>query len=164
MALDDATLHATWHAPAAGALSRGDASIFMRFPPVSYREKIWDHCAGSIVVEEAGGKITDATGWSAFGLLLAGFIAALLGGLAKKLIIASLGLKLGGACQMQPPWPPASALVLGLGNWANVCCGGPTGATRLARCGCGSAGKERCWAEPAGAGDRMHIALHSMVP
>jgi hypothetical protein len=46
----------------AGALSRGDASIFMRFPPVAYREKIWDHCAGSIVVEEAGGKISDATG------------------------------------------------------------------------------------------------------
>ncbi|GAB4821949.1 hypothetical protein N2152v2_008995 [Parachlorella kessleri] len=45
-----------------GALARGDASIFMRFPPVTYREKIWDHCAGSIVVEEAGGKISDATG------------------------------------------------------------------------------------------------------
>lgn len=47
---------------AAGALSRGDASIFMRFPPVEYREKIWDHCAGSIIVEESGGRITDATG------------------------------------------------------------------------------------------------------
>lgn len=48
--------------PWAGALSRGDASIFMRFPPADYREKIWDHAAGSIVVEEAGGKISDATG------------------------------------------------------------------------------------------------------
>jgi 3'(2'), 5'-bisphosphate nucleotidase/inositol polyphosphate 1-phosphatase len=52
-----------------GLLSRGDASIFMRFPPSTYREKIWDHCAGFVIVEEAGGKVcviggneTDATG------------------------------------------------------------------------------------------------------
>lgn len=46
----------------AGILSRGDASIFMRFPPPSYREKIWDHCAGFCIVEEAGGKVTDGAG------------------------------------------------------------------------------------------------------
>jgi 3'-phosphoadenosine 5'-phosphosulfate (PAPS) 3'-phosphatase len=40
-----------------GLLSRGDAGIFMRFPPPSYREKIWDHCAGFLIVEEAGGKV-----------------------------------------------------------------------------------------------------------
>ncbi|GMH40691.1 hypothetical protein BSKO_08595 [Bryopsis sp. KO-2023] len=45
-----------------GALSRGDATLFMRFPPADYREKIWDHCAGTIIVTEAGGKITDASG------------------------------------------------------------------------------------------------------
>ena len=45
-----------------GLLSRGDASIFMRFPPSSYREKIWDHCAGFVIVEEAGGRVTDAAG------------------------------------------------------------------------------------------------------
>lgn len=45
-----------------GALSRGDASIFMRFPPDTYREKIWDHVAGVIVLEEAGGVVTDALG------------------------------------------------------------------------------------------------------
>ena len=45
-----------------GALSRGDASIFMRFPPATYREKIWDHCAGVAVVQEAGAVITDAMG------------------------------------------------------------------------------------------------------
>lgn len=45
-----------------GALSRGDASIFMRFPPSTYREKIWDHCAGAIIVTEAGGCISDAAG------------------------------------------------------------------------------------------------------
>lgn len=45
-----------------GILSRGDASIFMRFPPAAYREKIWDHAAGFVIVEEAGGKVTDAKG------------------------------------------------------------------------------------------------------
>lgn len=45
-----------------GALSRGDASIFMRFPPDTYREKIWDHVAGVVVLEEAGGVVTDALG------------------------------------------------------------------------------------------------------
>ncbi|KAI8108336.1 hypothetical protein M9434_006363 [Picochlorum sp. BPE23] len=45
-----------------GALSRGDASIFMRFPPDTYREKIWDHVAGVAVLEEAGGVVTDALG------------------------------------------------------------------------------------------------------
>ena len=34
----------------------------MRFPPPSYREKIWDHAAGVVIVEEAGGKVTDAAG------------------------------------------------------------------------------------------------------
>jgi 3'(2'), 5'-bisphosphate nucleotidase/inositol polyphosphate 1-phosphatase len=45
-----------------GALARGDASIFMRFPPASYREKIWDHAAGAIVITEAGACITDTEG------------------------------------------------------------------------------------------------------
>eukprot|EP00200_Dunaliella_tertiolecta_P000683 CAMPEP_0202359124 /NCGR_PEP_ID=MMETSP1126-20121109/12530_1 /ASSEMBLY_ACC=CAM_ASM_000457 /TAXON_ID=3047 /ORGANISM="Dunaliella tertiolecta, Strain CCMP1320" /LENGTH=431 /DNA_ID=CAMNT_0048952449 /DNA_START=103 /DNA_END=1399 /DNA_ORIENTATION=- len=45
-----------------GLLSRGEASIFMRFPPPTYREKIWDHCAGFVIVEEAGGRVTDASG------------------------------------------------------------------------------------------------------
>ncbi|KAG7669803.1 hypothetical protein KSW81_007948 [Nannochloris sp. 'desiccata'] len=45
-----------------GALSRGDASIFMRFPPEDYREKIWDHAAGAIIVTEAGACISDAMG------------------------------------------------------------------------------------------------------
>jgi 3'(2'), 5'-bisphosphate nucleotidase len=45
------------------ALARGDASIYLRLPRSrDYREKIWDHAAGSIVVEEAGGKVTDFRG------------------------------------------------------------------------------------------------------
>ncbi|XP_059653467.1 SAL1 phosphatase-like isoform X2 [Cornus florida] len=45
-----------------GALSRGDGSIYLRFPHKGYREKIWDHAAGSIVVTEAGGVVLDAAG------------------------------------------------------------------------------------------------------
>ncbi|KAH7298630.1 hypothetical protein KP509_25G052000 [Ceratopteris richardii] len=45
-----------------GAMARGDAVIYMRFPHVGYREKIWDHAAGCIVIEEAGGVVRDAAG------------------------------------------------------------------------------------------------------
>lgn len=44
-------------------VARGDASIYLRLPTsADYREKIWDHAAGAIVVEEAGGAVTDAFG------------------------------------------------------------------------------------------------------
>ena len=33
-----------------GALARGDGAIYLRFPHKGYKEKIWDHAAGSIVV------------------------------------------------------------------------------------------------------------------
>ncbi|KAL6346034.1 hypothetical protein AAG906_025314 [Vitis piasezkii] len=45
-----------------GALSRGDGAIYLRFPHKGYREKIWDHAAGCIVVTEAGGEVSDAAG------------------------------------------------------------------------------------------------------
>ncbi|CAI9282161.1 unnamed protein product [Lactuca saligna] len=45
-----------------GALSRGDGAIYLRFPNKGYREKIWDHAAGYIVVAEAGGVASDASG------------------------------------------------------------------------------------------------------
>ncbi|KAK4416678.1 3'(2'),5'-bisphosphate nucleotidase [Sesamum alatum] len=45
-----------------GALSRGDGAIYMRFPRKGYREKIWDHAAGYIVVAEAGGVASDVAG------------------------------------------------------------------------------------------------------
>ena len=45
------------------ALSRGDGGIYLRLPATSsYIEKIWDHAPGSLLVEEAGGTITDARG------------------------------------------------------------------------------------------------------
>ncbi|HVS14709.1 MAG TPA: 3'(2'),5'-bisphosphate nucleotidase [Thermoanaerobaculia bacterium] len=44
-------------------LARGEASIYLRLPRSDdYREKIWDHAAGWIVLTEAGGRITDALG------------------------------------------------------------------------------------------------------
>ncbi|KAL6543398.1 hypothetical protein OROHE_010020 [Orobanche hederae] len=43
-----------------GTLSRGDGAIYIRFPRNGYREKIWDHAAGYIVVAEAGGVVRDA--------------------------------------------------------------------------------------------------------
>jgi len=48
-----------------GLVARGDASVYIRLPnPANpnYRECIWDHAAGMIVVEEAGGRVTDAGG------------------------------------------------------------------------------------------------------
>jgi 3'(2'), 5'-bisphosphate nucleotidase len=44
-------------------VARGDAAIYLRLPTrQSYVETIWDHAAGSIIVQEAGGKVTDMAG------------------------------------------------------------------------------------------------------
>jgi 3'(2'), 5'-bisphosphate nucleotidase len=44
-------------------VARGEAGVYMRLPTrADYEEKIWDHAAGVIVVEEAGGRVTDARG------------------------------------------------------------------------------------------------------
>ncbi len=43
----------------------GGAEVYLRLPnpeKPDYREKIWDHAAGYLVVKEAGGQITDMTG------------------------------------------------------------------------------------------------------
>jgi len=45
-----------------GALARGDTDMYLRFPPATYREKVWDHAAGVAVVTEAGGVVTDGAG------------------------------------------------------------------------------------------------------
>ena len=45
------------------AVARGDASIYLRLPTrADYEEKIWDHAAGWMVVNEAGGSVTDVRG------------------------------------------------------------------------------------------------------
>ncbi len=44
-------------------LARGDASIYLRPPPrKDYKENIWDHAAGYVIVKEAGGTVTDSSG------------------------------------------------------------------------------------------------------
>ena len=48
-----------------GAVARGEAVSYLRLPPKTdpYRqEKTWDHAAGSLIVEEAGGRVTDMFG------------------------------------------------------------------------------------------------------
>mmetsp|Transcript_1635 Transcript_1635/g.2716 ORF Transcript_1635/g.2716 Transcript_1635/m.2716 type:complete len:358 (+) Transcript_1635:112-1185(+) len=45
-----------------GVIASGKASAFMRFPDLSYKEWIWDHAAGAIIMSEAGGVVTDSTG------------------------------------------------------------------------------------------------------
>lgn len=50
-----------------GMLACGAGEIVLRFPPPDnpkYREKVWDHAGGSLVLEEAGGKLTDVFGKS----------------------------------------------------------------------------------------------------
>ncbi len=44
-------------------VARGEAEAYLRLPTrADYREKIWDHAAGVLIVEEAGGTVTDITG------------------------------------------------------------------------------------------------------
>jgi 3'(2'), 5'-bisphosphate nucleotidase len=46
-----------------GVVARGDAAIYLRLPTrQSYVETVWDHAAGSIIVQEAGGEVTDMAG------------------------------------------------------------------------------------------------------
>lgn len=46
-----------------GVVARGEAEVYLRMPTrADYREKIWDHAAGVLVVEEAGGAVTDIQG------------------------------------------------------------------------------------------------------
>lgn len=45
------------------AVGRGQASIYLRLPTgAGYTEKIWDHAAGAVLVEAAGGRVSDARG------------------------------------------------------------------------------------------------------
>jgi len=45
-------------------VARGDAEIYLRLPRpgTDYTERIWDHAAGALVVEAAGGTVTDMHG------------------------------------------------------------------------------------------------------
>lgn len=46
-------------------VAAGKFDLFLRLPPANnpnYHEKIWDHAAGALIVEEAGGVVTDISG------------------------------------------------------------------------------------------------------
>lgn len=44
-------------------VARGESVAYLRLSPdASYTEKIWDHAAGAVIVEEAGGVVTDLKG------------------------------------------------------------------------------------------------------
>jgi 3'(2'), 5'-bisphosphate nucleotidase len=48
-----------------GIVARGEVTIYLRVPSSSepgYKENIWDHAAGFIIAEEAGGRVTDILG------------------------------------------------------------------------------------------------------
>src|SRR5262249_18453282 len=46
-----------------GVVARGEADVYLRLPTrADYREKIWDHAAGALIIEEAGGTVTDIDG------------------------------------------------------------------------------------------------------
>lgn len=44
-------------------VAAGEAEVYLRLPTrADYREKIWDHAAGSLLIEEAGGRVSDVDG------------------------------------------------------------------------------------------------------
>jgi 3'(2'), 5'-bisphosphate nucleotidase len=46
-----------------GLVANGSAEAYFRLvPEADYREKVWDHAAGVIIVEEAGGQVSDFAG------------------------------------------------------------------------------------------------------
>jgi 3'(2'), 5'-bisphosphate nucleotidase len=48
-----------------GAIARGEADLYLRLPSGKYlnrKENIWDHAAGVVVLEEAGGRVSDRHG------------------------------------------------------------------------------------------------------
>lgn len=50
-----------------GIVARGEVALYLRMPSPSepgYKENIWDHAAGAIIAEEAGGRVTDIVGRS----------------------------------------------------------------------------------------------------
>ncbi|KAF1845178.1 3(2),5-bisphosphate nucleotidase HAL2 [Cucurbitaria berberidis CBS 394.84] len=46
-----------------GSIARGAGDLYLRLPvSKTYQEKIWDHAAGVVIVQEAGGEVSDAWG------------------------------------------------------------------------------------------------------
>lgn len=43
-------------------VAAGEADLLLRFPRAGYREAIWDQAAGTLLIQEAGGRVTDLAG------------------------------------------------------------------------------------------------------
>lgn len=44
-------------------VARGEAALYYRRPPcAAYRERIWDHAPGALLVHETGGRVCDFSG------------------------------------------------------------------------------------------------------
>ncbi|MBI5758662.1 MAG: 3'(2'),5'-bisphosphate nucleotidase [Planctomycetales bacterium] len=43
-------------------VARGEGDLYLRYSIKPYVEKVWDHAAGVLVIEEAGGRVTDILG------------------------------------------------------------------------------------------------------
>ncbi|MGE0460134.1 MAG: 3'(2'),5'-bisphosphate nucleotidase [Vicinamibacterales bacterium] len=43
-------------------VAAGEADLLFRFPRAGYKEAIWDQAAGTLLIEEAGGRMTDLAG------------------------------------------------------------------------------------------------------
>jgi 3'(2'), 5'-bisphosphate nucleotidase len=44
-------------------IAAGLADLLMRFPPdADFRDWVWDQAAGTLLIEEAGGRVTDLAG------------------------------------------------------------------------------------------------------
>jgi len=76
-------------------VAQGGAEVYLRLPKAGYVEKIWDHAAGSLVISEAGGRVTDASGRPldfSRGALLSGNVGVVAThGPAHEKILAELG-------------------------------------------------------------------------
>ncbi len=98
------------------AVARGQAEIYLRSPnpkTPDYRENIWDHAAGWLVVVEAGGRVSDVYGrpldWS-YGKRLEGNVGVLAtNGHLHDRVLAALREALPVARMMSHPCHPPTA-------------------------------------------------------
>lgn len=87
-------------------IASGVADIYLRLPiRKEYQEKIWDHAAGMLIVEEAGGKVTDITGkpldFTQGDTLAKNHGVVATNGLLHKKVIAALNQNFEGALNAQ---------------------------------------------------------------
>jgi 3'(2'), 5'-bisphosphate nucleotidase len=88
-----------------GMVARGEAALYLRIPAPSeqaFKENIWDHAAGVLVAEEAGGRATDAFGraldFSSGIKLEKNYGIVVTNGISHDRILTALGFQGSGGC------------------------------------------------------------------